>query len=59
MENPKIPLYCKICGNMLTPDVTITEYDEFTGKAIQPFLNQVRCPNHTTHQLDQLRKVWG
>ena len=49
------PLYCKKCGNRLVPDTTITEYDEFTGMPIRPFLNNLACPDRVNHSLEDIQ----
>ena len=37
-------LYCKYCGTALESDDRITGYDECTGKAIKPLINNKVCP---------------
>lgn len=39
------PVFCKYCGEKLEPNKAIAGYDEYTGKPVQPFLNQMICTN--------------
>ena len=42
-ENPE-KLFCKHCGHKLVPDATISEYNEYTGEPVKPFLDLKICP---------------
>jgi hypothetical protein len=44
-DDKPVKKFCKVCGNKLKPNIKITGYNEYTGEAIQPYLDKMICTN--------------